>query len=58
MQNMWHFSLLQGHFWIEKKNHFFLVLIFFQDEVEQLFSWKFLKWNRFRNRISPPKCNH
>ena len=35
---------------------FFVLLFFFQDEVEQLSSWKFLKWNKFGNRISPPKC--
>ena len=26
-----------------------------EDEVEKLSSWKFFKWNRFGNRISPPK---
>ena len=35
---------------------FFFVLVIFQDEVEQLYSWKLFKWNRFGNRISPPKC--
>ena len=57
--NMEHFSLLQGHFWIEEFSFMiFFVLVFFQDEVEQLSSWKFLKWNRFGYRISPPKCIH
>ena len=37
---------------------FFFVLVFFQDEFEQLSSWKLFKWNRLGNRISPPKCNH
>ena len=56
---MGHFSLLQGHFWI--KEIFFMiffVLVFFQDEVEELSSWKYFKWNRFGNRILPPKCIH
>ena len=40
---MGHFSLLQSHFWIEEtffKN--FFVLVFFQDEFEQLSNWSFL----------------
>ena len=43
---------------LDRRNFFmiFLVLVFFQDEVEKLSSWKFFKWNRFGNRISPPKC--
>ena len=36
----------------------FFVLVFFQDEVEQLSSWKFFKWNRFGNIVSPLKCVH
>ena len=56
---MGHFPLLQGHFWIEEKKFMiFLVLVFFLNEIKQLSSWKFLKWNRFGNRISPPKCIH
>ena len=48
---MGHFSLLQGHFWIEENffMNFFFVLVCFQDEVEQLSSWKFFKCNRFVN---------
>ena len=39
-------------------NLFFLELVFFQDEVKELSSWKFFDWNRFDDRISTPKCNH
>ena len=53
-----HFSLLQGHFWIIFFFMTFFVLVFSQDEAEQLSSWKFLKWNRFGNRISPPNNIH
>ena len=48
--------MLQGHFWIQEI--FFMiifVLVFFQHEVEELSRQNFFKWNRFGNRISPPK---
>ena len=31
--------------------HDFFVLVCFQDEVKQLFSWKFFDWNRFGSRF-------
>ena len=31
--------------------HDLFVLVFFQDEVKQLSSWKFFDWNRFGNRF-------
>ena len=45
---------------LDTRNFFmiFFVLVFFQDEVEQLSSWKVFKWNRFGNRISPPQYFH
>ena len=60
---------LQGKIWgiftvarpfLDRRNFFhdFFVLVFFQDEVEQISSWKFFKWSRFASRILPPKCIH
>ena len=44
---------LQSHFFKTQKffHVFFGLLVCFQDEIKQLFSWKLFDWNRFGNRF-------
>ena len=59
MKNMGHFSLLQGHIWIQ--DIFFMTffgITVSKDEVKYFLVGVFFDRNGFGNRISTSMCNH